>query len=252
MSQPTAASDQTTCTHHEDAPAIARCTECDAAICGACHGADRRGFALCPPCRGEPFEALPAWERPTEDYTPGSFGRTLWRTIRHPRSFFEGMSADGAWMPAAFFGVIAMTLGLLVDRLWKFTLQPELAETLTQFSSAQQVDPELLRIMVFVTTPVTALIAAAVHVALLKTAIGIADGEPIGWRPALRIAGYALGSYAFLAVPPVGGLEVGRFLTIVWLFNLEATALQRFWGFDPWKATLTVIIPAFGIFICGG
>ena len=162
------------------------------------------------------------------------------------------MEADGAWLPATLFGLMAMTVGLLFDRVWKFTLQPELADTLTQFTSSPAVSPEQLRVMVFVTTPLSALLAAAVHIALLKAAIGIAGGKMTSWRPAARIAGYALGAYAFLVVPPIAGFEIGRFLTILWLFNLEASALQRFFGFDSWKATLTVLVPVFGIFICGG
>ncbi|MFB6352436.1 MAG: YIP1 family protein [Bradymonadaceae bacterium] len=241
-----------TCRRHEEAPGLAVCAECGADMCGACHGFDRRGFAVCPACRGDPDRSRPLWERGEDQYTPRAYARTIWQVIRHPRQFSERIPLEEGWLPALLFGFITMTVGLLVDRAWTLALQPEFLSTLTEYTeAAQDIPRDQLRLMVFLTTPVSVLLAGAVHIGALKAAVDIAGGSA-SWTGITRIAGYAFGSYLFFLIPPVAGFPIGRLLAIVWLFNLEASALQNHYGFEPWKATFTVVLPAMLLMVCGG
>lgn len=244
-------SQEPSCKYHEEIPALAVCSDCGADVCGACHGYDRRGLALCPTCRGVSQSELPPWECTPADYTPRGYIRTLWQILRYPRTFFEGFRADGKWLPALLFGFVSMTVGLLIDRVWKFAMDPEFISTLNELTASQPLAPEQMRILVFLTTPLTVLLAGALHIGALKTAISIA-GESCEWRTATRLGGYSLGAYLMLILPPVYGLSVGHFLAVLWLFNLEASALQRFYGFGPWKSTFTVMLPVLLVLTCGG
>ncbi len=244
-------SNDPTCDYHESAPAVAVCADCGADICGACHDHDERGFALCPSCRGVSETEAPDWEAGDGKYTPRAYVETLWKVLRHPRMYLQRLSPNGESLPAVVFGFISMTFGLLVDRIWKFTLDTGFQETLTEYGAAEQFAPEELRVIVFLATPLSALFAGAIHIGALKAALQIAGGDA-SWKMVSRIGGYALGAYLFLVIPPIAGFPVGHLLAVIWLFNLEASALQSMCEFDPWKATLTVMVPAMLLMTCGG
>lgn len=240
-----------TCRHHPDAPALAICADCGADICGECHAWDRRGFALCPVCRGESIHEVPDWESPEGPYTPANYVRTLSAVVRSPRSFFTRFAPDGRWMPAVAFGFVTVLLGLLVDRVWKISLDSNFEATLGEFAATESIPRDELQWLLFLSIPISALLVIGVHTAALKVAAGVA-GAPLDWSRAARIAGYALGSFAFLLVPPVYGFEVGTFLAVFWLFNLEATALEHAYDFSAWRGTLTVLVPVLVAMMCAG
>ncbi len=240
-----------TCNYHQSSPAIAVCAECGADMCGACHGFDARGFALCPACRGGVPDTRPDWEAESTAYTPRAYASTLWEILRSPRAYFGEVSARGPWLPAVIFGFISVTFGLLVDRLWKFTFETGFQATLSEYTAAQELTPDELQLLAFLSVPLSALLAGAVHIGALKVAIEVA-GADSSWSTTARIGGYALASYLFLLIPPVAGFPLGHLLAVVWLFNLEASALRSLYGFGPWKATGTVIVPAMLLMTCGG
>ncbi|MFB6373176.1 MAG: hypothetical protein ABEN55_08680, partial [Bradymonadaceae bacterium] len=108
------------------------------------------------------------------------------------------------------------------------------AEQLTSMASDQAISAETARISVFVLTPLLALGAAGFHLVLLKGSTYLFDAD-CSWEAATRIAGYALGASALMVVPPVWNFPVGRFLTIVWVFNLEVSALRTYFEIGPWR-----------------
>lgn len=240
-----------TCAHHDQAPALALCTDCGADICGACHGSDGRGFALCPACRGEEPARFHAWEDPGREYSPRTFGRTLWAALRSPSTFFEDVDTGGSLWPPLIFGILTMTVGMLIGRTWKLLLVPEFGASLADMASDQGITETQARVALLVGTPLLAAASAAVHTVLLKVAIGVA-GEETDWRTCARIVGYSFAAYALMILPPIAGFPLGHLLVIIWLFNLEAGALEYYFDFGRIKATLVVLAPIFLSMMCGG
>ncbi len=238
------------CSFHDRAPALAVCAECGEDICGACHGVDERGWALCASCRGELRPDLTAWERQDTELSPRAFASTLYDVIRHPRSFFEDLPADGSPYRAIAFGLICLVVGLLVGRVWQFLFVDAFAEQLTSLATERAISAEVARISTFVLTPVLGLAAAGGHVALLKGSTYVVDAS-CSWETATRIAGYALGASTLMVVPPVWNFPVGRFLTIVWVFNLEVSALRTYFDIGPWRSMFAALLPLMGLMACG-
>lgn len=238
------------CAYHPDVPSIAVCAECDADVCGGCHDADDRGYAICPACRDVAPGRPSAWGNEGSGYSPTAYATTLWRLLRHPRSFYGSLPDRGPWMPPLVFGTLTVVVGLLASRGWSLALEPGFTESLTQFADLETLSQTELQIAILASTPLSAGLAVGAHVAALRASVTVA-GADIAWSRLARIAGYALGAYVFLLVPPVQGLELGRFLAVFWIFNLEANALETYADFGPWTATATVAFPVLVLMICG-
>lgn len=247
--RPTAA--DRTCAHHEGAPGIAVCADCGADICGACHAADARAFAVCPPCRGDSPSSVPAWESREQRYRPGGYGATLWKLLRYPRTFFRDFAADGAWLPPVVFGFVSALIGVLGGRIGKLAFDPSFGEQLAEYGAAQSLPQSELQVLVLLSAPISAAIALAAHIAILRVAAQV-GGADMDWRAAARVGGYALGVFIFLLIPPVYGFEVGGLLAVFWLFNLEASALRHLYGMSPWRATFVVLLPVLVALLCAG
>lgn len=243
--------DDRTCVHHDGAPALAICAECGGDICGACHAADERGYAVCPPCRGEPPSTAPDWERSGRRFRPAAYVSTLWRLVREPRTFFREFSAEGPWIPACTFGFLSALFGILVGRILELAVDPSFLESLEEYAAARSLPTDDLELFVLGTSPVSALLVVGVHVAVLRVAARVGGAE-MSWRTAVRIGGYALGVAVFLALPPVYDFEIGGLLAVFWLFNLEASALRHLYDMSPWRATFVVLVPVLAALMCAG
>jgi hypothetical protein len=58
-----------------------------------------------------------------------------------------------------------------------------------------------------------------------------------------RIAGYSLAAYVLMVFPPIGEFGLGHFLMVLWLFNLEVSAVRWFFRVGFWKSMGVVLLP---------
>jgi hypothetical protein len=236
------------CIHHEQAPAIAICTECTGDVCGACHGSDLRGYCVCAVCRQKYAPPTTAWEDPSRDYSPGAFAQTLRDVITSPRTFFEQVRLSEAWVPAVVFGALCMSVGLVFSTGWQLLFTEQFNQALVDYADQAGVGVQTFQTLMFALIPVRVIIGFGVHVGVLHLAIKLA-GAQASFSLTARIVGYASAGYAFLLVPPIGEFALGHFLAIIWIFNLEVSALRTYFQLGMWRslfvvmATLLLILP---------
>ncbi|RVU42570.1 hypothetical protein FRC91_08845 [Bradymonadales bacterium TMQ1] len=231
------------CAHHPSAPAIARCTACDAEICGGCHGTDLRGFAVCRPCRQERMPALPEWEAGERRFTPSGFVLTAVQAMTSPRTFFPALITNPRWAPAAGFGLIAVMIGTLAQTLWRKAFSPHYPEMVELYATELEIAPRLAEWAMYASLPMGALTLYMLHTAMLYLTLRIFGVKQARWALVAKLTGYAMATYLLLLVPPLGTFELGHFLMVVWLFNLEVTAARQIFGMGFWRSMLAVLVP---------
>ncbi|AWV88550.1 hypothetical protein [Bradymonas sediminis] len=237
-----------TCIHHQAAPAIAICTECDGDICAACHGTDLRGYCICAGCREKFAPPQTAWEDPQTDFSPATFGSTLWDALKSPRTFFTKVRPTGPAAPAVSFGLISMTVGMLFSNTWKLLFIDAFGEALAELAKEMAASMEMVRASMFLAVPLQVGLAFLLHLGALHMALRIAGARP-KLSATARIVGYASAGYILMVLPPIGEFMLGHFMAIMWVFNLQMGALTMHYRLGTWKTlavvmgTLLIILP---------
>lgn len=234
---------QRTCAHHDGAPAIAVCTECGGDICGECHGSDLRGLAICRECRGDHFATAPPWELKSPGPTPAGFAQTARDVLLAPRSFFRRVAPRKTWAPAALFGIICITAGTILNTLWQKAFSDDYAAALRQYQDDLGLSSQALEVFLFASIPVAAIVLYFLHTGLLYLTLRAFGVKAANWAIVARITGYSLAAYLLLVFPPIGEFSLGHFLMILWLFNLEVTAVRWYFGLGFWKSMGVVLLP---------
>lgn len=231
------------CSHHPDAPAIAVCHDCRADICGACHGTDTRGLAICRPCRRAHSPSPVPWEDPADGPSLRGFGSTLWAALTNPRTFFRHFRTTDSWGWAAAFGILCIILGTLVNTFWQQLFSARWAETTRAWQTELGIAPDLVPWLIYASIPFGALLLYFIHTGLMYLALRALDVDGADWSVVSRITGYSLAAYALLIVPPVGDFSLGHFLMVLWLFNLEVGAVRALFGLGFWRSIGVVLVP---------
>lgn len=229
---------------------MAICTDCDQDICGLCHGIDLRGFALCRTCRARYGPVGTAWEHPETRWSVAGFSRTLGEVLLNPRTFFTQINPHHTWQPAAIFGVLCMVIGMLFSTLWQHFFNPQFTEILSRYTEQFDIPLETARLYIFASVPLAALINYTLHVFMLFASLRI-FGVKTSLSLTARIAGYAAAAYVLLIFPPIGTFGLGHFLMVVWLFNLEVSAVRWFFNLGFWRSMGVVLIPFLSVLMMG-
>ena len=217
---------------------------CLKTVCHDCFGHDMRGMLICKNCRLEVQRHIgPSWETPGDDQLQ-SFFSTLWSAVRSPNTFVHTMPMRRPWFPAAIFGIVCITGGLLIATMWEFLLNERANDQLIQLIGQKDIPTTALRAMAFARAVVIAPLIMLFHVMTLHAVLNLA-GVSADRGTVARIFGFACASYVFLLIPPIAGFPIGYMLMIIWLFNVEAHAIQRFYDVSSTKATLIVLVPTF-------
>lgn len=236
------------CIHHQAAPAIAICTECDGDVCAACHGTDLRGYCICAECREKFAPPRTAWEDPKLDYSPAAYGRTLWDALKSPRTFFGKVRPVAPPTPAVSFGLISMTVGMLFSNTWQLLFVDAFGEALAELATEMSTSMEVVKASMFLAVPFQVALAFLLHLGALYLALRLAGAQP-KMRATARIVGYASAGYILMVLPPIGDFMLGHFFAIIWIFNLQMGALTLKYRLGTWKTlavvmgTLLIILP---------
>ena len=233
---------QRSCIHHQGAPAIAVCTRCNGDICGECHGVERRGLAVCQTCQASLAPPPIPWEA---DQTPTirGFFETVVAALSGPRNFFARFASADHWGLAAIFGIICVTVGTFVSTLWQRALFDDYGERFQHYYDELGLSPQLVELTIFAAIPFGAVVLYFIHTGLLYLALRAIDIEGVSWSLIARITGYSLGAYLLMIAPPISDFSLGHFLMVVWLFNLEVSAVRWFFGIGFWKSMGIVLLP---------
>ena len=147
------------------------------------------------------------------------------------------------WGPAATFGIICIALGTLLNTLWQKAFSTAYAERLESIHDELGIAPELAEMILLGIIPLTAVFLYFLHTALLFLALRTLAVHQATWTVIARITGYSLAAYLMLVFPPIGQFSLGHFLMILWLFNLEVSAVRHFFGIGFWRSIAAVLVP---------
>lgn len=234
---------QRSCTHHEGAPAVAVCTKCCADICGECHSADLRGLAICQSCQLALSPPSIPWETASSGPTLNGFIQTTVAALSAPRSFFLRYAPQDHWGLAAIFGIFCVTLGTFISTFWQRLFNAEYGERFLQYHEQFGLSPQFAELLLFASIPLGAVILYFVHTGLLYLALRAIQVESATWSLVARITGYSLAAYLLMVFPPIAEFSLGHFLMVLWLFNLEVSAVRWFFGIGFWRSMGIVLLP---------
>lgn len=232
-----------TCIYHESAPAIAVCSECDGDICGECHGASLQGLAICAECRSEMLPETFPWERIPDGLSLKSYIQTLFILLGAPRTSFLHLSPQGGWGRAATFGITSIALGSTANTLWQKAFSTRYSEIVARYIEEFGGSASLAELTIFAAIPLGAIFIYFLHTALFYFTLRLFGVSSATWSVTARITGYALGAYILLLLPPIGEFSLGHFLMVIWLFNLEVSAVRIYFRLGFWRSMAVVFLP---------
>lgn len=231
------------CTVHPESAAIAVCCGCGGDICAQCHNIDTRGFALCEQCRRDRSPPTIPWEAGSFRLSATGFIRTALAVLTSPQVFFRRFRFRQSWTFPAIFGVICVTLGMLINTLWQKAFSADYADTIATYQDQLGVSQPAAELAIFAMLPLGAVVVYFVHTALFYLAAGAFGIDDADWTTIARITGYSLAAYLMLVFPPIGQFNLGHFLMVLWLFNLEVAAVRDWFGLGFWKSIGLVLLP---------
>ncbi len=230
------------CATHPDAPAIALCARCHDPLCHHCHAHDRFGVTLCEGCRQQLSPPGIPWETPSDDNL-GAFWQTLWLALRSPSALFQRMQPGVHWSPAVIFGLACLTFGHLASILWQLALDAELEDRLLESLGPELVlTRQALRAVLLARAVMLPPLILLFHTSLLTFALRM-SGVPAPRAAVARIFGFACAAHLWLLLPPIAGFPLGHILTMIWLYHLEVTGMQRAFGIPGTRAALVALGP---------
>lgn len=238
------------CDRHPSMAAIAICSTCHKPLCHHCHASDLRGFCVCLTCR-ESKEQEPGtpWDDEQSSSATSAFSETLYNALRSPSTFWDPISARAKARPAVLFGLLCIALGITMQTVWQFALDPEYEERMRE-AMAFAPPGNTLKVLALARVAIIAPIIFFLHTSILNSAIKLAGGKT---RYALtaRIVGYACAAYALRFIPPIFGLPIGQMLMIMWLYNIELAGVMRYCQLERMRAMVVVLGAIIGSILLG-
>lgn len=160
--------------------------------------------------------------------------------LKSPRRFFLKVPPFGSHWPAVVFGVVCMGVGFLFSNAWKLVYFETFGEELTEKAAELGFGADMVKSALLLSVPVQIAMAFILHLVVLFGALRVA-GTKLRWAQLARVIGYSSAGYIFMIIPPIGDFMLGHFLAIIWMFNLEMSALTLLARLGPWK-TLAVVM----------
>ncbi len=235
---------ETSCAHHPRRESLAQCYHCQASICGGCHNVDLLGRAICAPCLEARVVPTIPWE--TTDSLSSAFSgalETWWQVLRHPRRFWQSYRASTHWVFPSLFAVASIALGLFFSSFWQRQLSPDYADHLLRLQDTIGLSIPALEFLLVASLPLTALILFGIHSLSLLFSLRLFQIQRATWTDVAQISGYSCAAFLWLIIPPIADFGLGQFMLILWLFNLEVTALRLRYRLGFWTSILIVFPP---------
>ena len=218
------------------------------------------GSGWTPPSGAEPGPEAPSpfAERSTRGFFRSFF--ETWKLVAtQPQRFFGRVRIDQTGT-AIFFGVLAATVGGVLEGLFRLAtagslaaqLRAQLADRLSQMPAQQAVlaqrligsllwfnSPPVIRGWTLL-TPLGALVFIFAAAALSHLFLLIFGAARRGFRATLTVVAFAQGVSLVAAVP-----QCGTVVAIVWELVVLIIGLAAIHRTDVWRAAVAVLVPAF-------
>lgn len=232
------------CAHHPEFEAIAVCSLCGRDICARCHAVVLTGYAVCLHCpvreKLRPRAAIEARELAN----PLAAGvRSAVEVIKSPRRFFSKIPLSQRWFNPFVFGYTCIVLGTGFATLWQYLFVDEFGQFMRSLTAKWSLAEPAVTFLVFASVAPVAFLLFGIHSILLYISLQLFGAQGARFDHVVRIVGFASAAHLFQIIPPVFGVPVGHFLTIVWLFNIEIVAVQRYFEMNFMRALAAVFVP---------
>jgi hypothetical protein len=220
------------------------------------------GWAPLPPGMGQPpagEQSAPFAERARLGFFH-AFAETLKLAALEPARFFRQVRL-GQSGSAVLFGVVAFTVGRLVESVFGYLTSAATAGYMQQVLSRlphgeRSIPPQLLELgqitslgallVNAVASPLLGLVLVYLSAGIFHLLLSLFRGAPRGFEGTLTVVGYASGIYILHVVPGCGGL-----VAWIWFAVLAITGLAEAHRVPHWKAGLAVLLPVVLLFLCG-
>lgn len=204
-----------------------------------------------PPPPTPPVASSPAgnpFERRSEVGFLGGLLRTFGGFVAAPGRTFAETRRRGDWGSPLIFGVIVLTVALVVGQSVQLLVGPALGPA---FDPAMElgVPPGAIVLGLLVAGPLIALVslffnAGLIHLFLLL--VGGAARSQAGFEGTLRAVAYATPAQVAVVVPLIGGL-----IAFIWAVLLEVVGLVELHGTTHGRAIAAVLLPLALLCGCG-
>ncbi len=163
--------------------------------------------------------------------------------IKSPRSFFAAVAPTREWFRPFIFGYVCVLIGTSFSTLWQSLFVSQFSATLADVTTQMGISEGAMRALLVASLPPGALFLIIVHALLLFTALRTIGQTNAGFSNVMRIVGFASAAHLFQIIPPVWDVPLGHFLAIIWLFNIELIAVQRYFELTLGRSLAVVFIP---------
>ncbi len=182
------------------------------------------GLRLCPWERREQFGFLNALYLTTRE------------VLMAPQKFFHRMpSRVGLTQPLLYALILGVTAAFLA---WLWSLAGDSLQVLVAEDLGKAFRGPLWSFLVFVSSPLTVVIAVFVRAALMHLMLMLLGGNQLGFEATFRVAAYGQATGVLALLPFCGGL-----VALLWELAIDVIGLYSIHGTDPWRAMVAVLAP---------
>lgn len=202
------------------------------------------GYAICTNCpvRDQLMPRAAIESQPLENPITAA-AQTAVSVIKSPRSFFAAVAPTRAWFRPFVFGYFCVLIGTSFSAFWQSLFVSNFSETLSSVTAELGISDQAAKLLLAASLPPSAFFLFGIHAVLLFASLRIIGAIDVRFTNVVRIVGFASAAHLFQIIPPVYDLPVGHFLAIIWLFNIELIAVQRYFELTLGRSLAVVFIP---------
>ncbi|MGH7460686.1 MAG: YIP1 family protein [Longimicrobiales bacterium] len=156
-------------------------------------------------------------------------GETWWQSVSRPRDFFAAMPVAGYLSALAYYLPIGI-IGAALELFWSTTLDAFGIGLDGWFQTQPAANPALERLMGFLLSPLTLLLALFAGSALVHGTLKVLGAARRPYVASVRVCAFASGTYLFLIAPWIGTLLAvlgSAILTVIGLREVHNTTTAR-------------------------
>jgi hypothetical protein len=193
--------------------------------------------------------AIPPWEqRPVRGFMDALV--STWRLATfNPTLFFARMKTDAPIRGVAFYGWLVMTIGYMFWSLYRLMFLPAMIEATSKATGAREgmpseADLHLLVIIVFLASPLIALVSIWLHALVYHLVLMLLDVKWSAFSATFRVVVYTTSPLIFLSFP-----FFGEFVAFIWTMVASVIGLAQVHRLATSRAMLAVLLPPLGFYL---
>jgi hypothetical protein len=184
------------------------------------------------------------WPPGEEDNVIFAAAETWRRSLFDPTDFFSAMPREGYLSVLAYYLPIGI-IGAALDLFWGTTFDAlGIGGPGAWLETAQSSNPALERLMSFLLSPITLLLALFISAAAIHATLKVLGAARQPFVTTLRVLAFSSSSYIFLALPWIGFV-----IAAIWWAVVSVIGLRVVHGTSTARAVASLLIPTIAFFL---